>query len=307
MSWNWFLHGGTFEEHTRAAGYQTGVFVQAHPMAKADYPLARVRVQIVNGGSFSSLMLRRQIAVQVVCSVPEREELTFILDSTDPAVVCVSQDGTLLAKQVGTCSVFIRADDPEVIPAMIPVTAVDLTGASDWAQASVDLFYLSGGLPAEQCQTFQEVLTRGEFAQLVYPIVTQLPRSALKTMPYAYDDTLNAENGDYLEYLAALGLLHGSGDGRLTPEAALTREQAAVILTRLCALLGAPAPEDAAQTAWLDRASIADWAQSACDRICAAGVLRGVGQGQFAPRAGFTREQAICALCRVLIWCRPTA
>ncbi len=307
MTFDCFLKGGALEGHTRGSWYRTDAFEAAHRMAGADYPVPRVRVQVREDGTeFSSLMIRKNIAVPLRVSVEGVQDAAFTFRSTDPAIVSVTEDGTMTAHATGAVSIIIRASGRTAIPAMFTVTAVDLTGASDWAQADVTALYLAGYLPAVLCSDWQQPITRGELAQLIYPMVTRQPRAALRSLGFEFDDTDEAENGDVLEYLATLGLVNGFGDGRLAPEAPLTREQAAKILTRLCALYNCPLPE-AAEKRWVDRSTISDWAQGFCDRADAAGIMQGIGGGRFAPRQALTREQAMCALWRAVEYCRQTA
>lgn len=302
MTWSWFLRGGDqFQQHTRGTGYKEADFSRAHPMAQGDYPAARARSRVtLNGAAFVTLMVRKGVPVQLHFDVEERPGAALRVSSSDPTIVTVAEDGTLTALRTGHCVLNVRAASRDIIPATIPVTVVDLTGASGWALETVTEFYLAGFLPAAQCAGMQSPITRGELAELIYPMVTAAPRAALRQLGFSFDDTDEAENGDYMEYLASIGLVNGFGDGSLQPDAAVTREQMAKILCRLAAMYDAIDDTfDAPEHPFTDRANIADWAQGFCDRAYEAGLMQGVGGGSFAPKARLTREQAICALWRL--------
>lgn len=302
MTWGWFLRGGEkFQQHTRGTGYKEAAFSRAHPMAQGDYPAARARARItLDGAAFVTLMVRKGVPVQLHFDVEERPGAALRVSSSDPSIVTVAEDGMLTALKTGHCVLNVRAASRDIIPATIPVTVVDLTGASGWALETVTEFYLAGFLPAAQCAGLQSPITRGELAELIYPMVTAAPRAALRQLGFSFDDTDEAENGDYMEYLASIGLVSGFGDGSLQPDAAVTREQMAKILCRLAAMYDAlDESADAPEHAFSDRANIADWAQGFCDRAYEAGLMQGTGSGRFAPKAKLTREQAICALWRL--------
>ena len=301
ITWDYFLRGGEkFDQHTRGTGYKDTAFSLAHPMAANDYPAARARARVtLNGAAFVSLMIRKGVPVQLSFDVEGRPGAVLRVTSSDPEVVSVAEDGTITALKTGRCKLTVRASSRDIIPATIPVTAVDLSGASAWALETVTDFYLAGFLPAAQCAAMQAPITRGELAELIYPMVTAAPRSALRQLGFSFDDTDESENGDVLEYLASIGLVNGFGNGSLQPDAAVTREQMAKILCRLAAMYGADMEPDAPERAFADRADIAQWAEGFCDRAYAAGLMQGVGGGKFAPKQPLTREQAICTLWRL--------
>jgi len=77
----------------------------------------------------------------------------------------------------------------------------------------------------------------------------------------------------------------------------LTREQAAVMLSRLADALGQPLPDDCATFADMDYVS--DWAVAAVGRVQAADIMRGVGGNIFVPQGQYTREQSIVTVLRL--------
>jgi len=90
----------------------------------------------------------------------------------------------------------------------------------------------------------------------------------------------------------------GVGGNRFEPQGELSREQAAVVLSRLADAMEQPFPQEPATFADLD--SISDWAVEAVGRAQAAGIMRGIGDNIFAPQVVHTREEAIVTMMRLL-------
>ena len=81
------------------------------------------------------------------------------------------------------------------------------------------------------------------------------------------------------------------------PNANLTREQAAVMLSRLADAIGKPLPNQAATFA--DNTAISAWAVENAGQVQAAGIMGGVGNNEFAPKDPYTREQSIITMIRL--------
>lgn len=100
---------------------------------------------------------------------------------------------------------------------------------------------------------------------------------------------------------AHYGLVQGNGDGTFRPQADITREQIAVMAAQALKLANAAALADAQpRTAFGDAADIHGWAAAAVDAASALGIVKGLPDGGFAPRAAATRAEAAVMLARVL-------
>jgi len=100
-----------------------------------------------------------------------------------------------------------------------------------------------------------------------------------------------------VEKMAAIGVVTGVGNNRFAPNNNLTREQAAVVLSRLAKAVGEPLTKKAASFA--DTASISSWAIEPVGEVQAAGIMSGVGSNRFAPKNPYTREQSIITIIRI--------
>ncbi|MBX6378564.1 MAG: S-layer homology domain-containing protein, partial [Clostridia bacterium] len=104
---------------------------------------------------------------------------------------------------------------------------------------------------------------------------------------------------------AAAGIVQGYGDGTFRPEAAISRQEMAVMISRAMVRAGRPGPVSEAQaTAVLarfgDRGAIAGWAATGAANAVEAGIIQGRAAGTFAPEATATRAEATVMLKRLL-------
>ena len=97
---------------------------------------------------------------------------------------------------------------------------------------------------------------------------------------------------DGVHYCLEKGLMQGFADGLFRPDGETTRAQLAMILWRL---EGSPAVETAPE---FDDVDPDAWYIGAVRWASAEGVVRGFGDGRFAPDEAVTREQMAAILCR---------
>ena len=152
--------------------------------------------------------------------------------------------------------------------------------AQDYVQRAADYGILSG-----LTSSYQKPVTRGEFARMVV-------------------DAASALTGEYVEgsvdvQAETLGLMFGDGKGNFRLHDTLTRQEAAVICTRLMELIGtAPEADVSLLGQYSDSASVANWAKNGVSVMTQMGLMSGTGTG-FSPKTTLTTEQAITLLVRV--------
>lgn len=99
--------------------------------------------------------------------------------------------------------------------------------------------------------------------------------------------------------LYLMGVLSGTSPTTFGPEQQITRQEAAVMLCRLCAALDHPLPE-AETVAFRDEDRFAGWARESIRAVCAAGIMGDTGDGAFDPTAVYSYEQS--AITMVRLW-----
>lgn len=96
-----------------------------------------------------------------------------------------------------------------------------------------------------------------------------------------------------------LGLVQGRGNGLFDPEGLITRQEAAVMLTRAYGVCGGTLPENTGQESFPDEAKIAPWARESAGVLSTWKVMKGMEDGAFSPEGNYTVEQCLVTLLRL--------
>ncbi|MCL2060526.1 MAG: WG repeat-containing protein [Oscillospiraceae bacterium] len=175
---------------------------------------------------------------------------------------------------------------------LLTVEPDPLDSASGWARPLLREAADKGIVPRALQRDYRGAATRQDFAALVvaaYESATGAPIAGRGS----FSDT---DDPDVLK-AAYIGVVDGVGGGRYDPGAALTRQQAAVMLSRLADALGCPLPD--AAPSFSDSGTLPSWAYASVGRVQAAGIMEGTGGNMFSPRAPYSREQAIATVLRL--------
>ena len=165
---------------------------------------------------------------------------------------------------------------------------------SHWAQASVEKWVDSGLAKGYPDGTFKpdNNITRAEFVALLNRAFTVQGNSA----GAAFADVAE---GDwyYTDVCAATsaGYVKGYEDNTFGPNKAITRAEAAAIVSRL---LGITADDDSVLDKFSDAAAISDWAKADVAAMVEANLLSGYPDGTFGPARLITRAESIVTLDR---------
>ncbi|MDR2295996.1 MAG: S-layer homology domain-containing protein, partial [Clostridiales Family XIII bacterium] len=173
----------------------------------------------------------------------------------------------------------------------------DLTQA-EWAREAIEymadnkgILGMGDGLFAPNAE-----VTRAQFARFV----AQALDIGRGTEPAVFADV--AEGAWYFEdvtTLASAGILTGYGDGRFGPDDRITREQMATIIDRALAAKGIALTASRAFDL-TDADAVSAYAKASVERLYGAGVISGMGDGTFAPKAAATRAQSCVILYNAL-------
>jgi hypothetical protein len=101
-----------------------------------------------------------------------------------------------------------------------------------------------------------------------------------------------------VEWAAASGVAQGVGGGLFAPDAEITRQEMATMLAGYAAWAGVELAPAGGAAEFADGAQIADWAQEPVAALAAAGLVEGVGGGNYAPLRTATRAEAATLLAR---------
>jgi hypothetical protein len=177
------------------------------------------------------------------------------------------------------------------------VTFSDLSRA-EWAKEAIEymatnkgILGMGGGVFAPNAE-----VTRAQFARFVVAALG-IERG---TTPAVFTDV--PEDAWYFADVTALaeaGILTGYGDGRFGPDDKISREQMATIIDRALAAKGV-ALKDTRVFDLTDQNAASSYAKTSIEKLYGAGVINGMGDGNFAPKATATRAQACVILYNAL-------
>lgn len=173
---------------------------------------------------------------------------------------------------------------------------IELT-CSDWAAEYMRRALELDLIPARLLEeNLSENITREEFSSVALTLYEAFTGAAAAS--YEGDTPFTDCTAADVLKAYSLGIVNGMGDGTFAPDATLTREQASTMLGRVYELSsqgvifgGQFLPQGLAQ--FTDHGSIFDYAKNYIYFFSGAGIIDGMGDGTFAPKATMTREQAL--------------
>ena len=177
--------------------------------------------------------------------------------------------------------------------------SIPAVGATDtpaaWAVDDTEKAVSLGLVPASLQNAYAQPITRAEFCALAVTFYQTMVGSISSSdyMNYTFTDT----NDLNVRKAAAIKVVNGVGNGRFDPDAGITREQAATMLSRLADAASIPLPESEATFADIGKVSI--WAYDAVGQMQASGIMQGVGENTFAPKDQYQRQQSIVTILRL--------
>ncbi|NOU92450.1 hypothetical protein GC093_04265 [Paenibacillus sp. LMG 31456] len=179
-------------------------------------------------------------------------------------------------------------------------TFADLKG--HWSQKDVELLASKLVVKGQTDTQFgpDSDITRAEFAALLVRAL------GLKVDGSAKASIKDIKDGEW--YVGVLGtamkasLMEGFEDGTFRPNAKITREQMAVMISRAMAAAGkvGDSKKTDVTAKFADGTQIHDWATDAVAKNTAAGIIQGTSENKFMPAQFATRAEATVMLKRLL-------
>jgi len=161
---------------------------------------------------------------------------------------------------------------------------------SSWATEQVNTAITAGLVPQSLQSKYTQATTRAEFAALAVAVYESVKGEITGRVTFTDTNDVNVQKMAYLEVVG------GVGGNRFDPNGTLTREQAAVMASRLSDAIGQPFPAQASTFA--DNGAASSWALEGIGRVQAAELMGGTGDNNFSPQAPYTREQSIITFLR---------
>ena len=174
--------------------------------------------------------------------------------------------------------------------------------AAPWAHSAVEHSFNLGLFP-DGLDPFKDdctrEMTRGEFAEVLLKLYQRLGgsvRGLSRNTPFT---DLPGDVHGYIPLAYNLGLVEGTSETTFSPNAPLTREQAAVMITHVFAKFGYDVPQIDV-TYFDDDDQIALRAKPAVDFLNERGIMEGVGGRNFAPQRTLTLQESMTMIQRAL-------
>lgn len=171
--------------------------------------------------------------------------------------------------------------------------------AGAWYEDSVAYVYRHDLMSGFSEDTFgpNAALSRAQLCQILYNMEG---RPAVTGSGSFSDLADGAWYTDAVTWAASKGIVDGYGGGLFGPDVNITREQLASILYRYAQARGddVSVGEDTNILSYSDAADVAEYAISAMQWACGAGVITGISESALAPRGEATRSQTAAMLMR---------
>jgi len=178
------------------------------------------------------------------------------------------------------------------------------SNAAGWAVPELQTAVSDGLYPdALRGADLTQPVTRAEFAAVAVKLYETLGST---TAPISPSGTFTDTQDLNVLKACALGITDGVGGGLFAPDASITREAAATMLTRVYKALnweGWTLADNADYTAHLldtrdvtpfaDVAAISTWARASVSFMSKYGIVNGIGGNAFSPQGTSTRQEAI--------------
>lgn len=174
-----------------------------------------------------------------------------------------------------------------------------------WAIEPVEQAARNSLLPYEITKKYNQYVSREDFCKLIGRVLTVHSGYA------GLDSFVRERNGAYLknvfsdcegkdesiDMLYSLKIINGKSETTFDPEGALTREEAATVITKTAELFTHISAQNT--LSYSDNRSISDWAYYYVRWVTQSGLMTGSDQNKFDPKSYYTVEQAITTVNRL--------
>jgi len=162
---------------------------------------------------------------------------------------------------------------------------------SHWAEETIQSAISSGIAEGYLDGSFKpdNAITRAEFSELVNNVFSFTETAEILYMDVPSD----AWYYPVIEKAKAAGYIEGYTDGTIKPDGKITRQEVAVIISRLKSLT-----TDSATLSFNDTTSIASWSEQSVIGVANAELMIGYPNGTFKPIEPITRAEALVSITR---------
>lgn len=183
-----------------------------------------------------------------------------------------------------------------MVMTMIPVAVAASPSSYDdisghWAESSIDRWSGYGVVNGAGDGQFapDRTLTRAEAAQI---FANLLGLTAAASLGEYTDVAVGSWYYDAIAKCVAAGILTGTGNGTMSPETVISRQELFVMYARALSIQ----PKTSADTSFTDSASVASWAAGYINALADMGAIQGGGDGSLDPAGDINRASFVALL-----------
>lgn len=166
---------------------------------------------------------------------------------------------------------------------------------SDWAREQVDSAAVKGLMPDCLGDDFTVNITRAEFAAVAVELYEAMSG---EEAPAPGENPFSDTDDPVVLQANVLGIVNGKGEGKFAPTDPVTRQEAALMLSRVYTKLGGEIPQ-VEGTTFADNGEISNWAMDAVAFMAGKEIVNGVGGNKFDPQGNASIEQALIIALRM--------
>lgn len=187
---------------------------------------------------------------------------------------------------------------PEEKPEETPEETVKYpwTKISGWAEEELIEADEKGLIPASlENKDYTKNITRAEFAAAAVKLYEKLTKT--KAVAIANNPFTDTSDKEILKAFN-LGITNGMSATTFAPNAEITREQMATMMTRALTKAGINTKKPASVAPFADDSVISSWASDSVYYMSSIEIIKGVGANKFNPQGTATRDQALAVSIR---------
>ena len=175
------------------------------------------------------------------------------------------------------------------------VSVPNLDTADTWAQSEITSAVKDGLVPADLQDNYKDMITRSQFAALSVALYEAMSGEAA---PAPGENPFSDTTDPVVLQANALDIVKGSG-GKFRPDDLVTRQEMALMLSRVYTKLGGTIPQ-ATATNFADDGDISPWTglKEAIAFMSDKGILKGTG-GKYNPKGNASIQEAIAVALRM--------
>ena len=167
---------------------------------------------------------------------------------------------------------------------------------SDWAREQVDSAAVKGLMADCLGDDFTVNIPRAEFAAVAVELYEAMSGD---TAPAPGENPFNDTTDPVVIQANTLGIVNGKGGGKFAPTDPVTRQEAALMLSRVYTKLGGEIPK-VESTTFADNDKVSSWARDAVAFMSGKGIVNGKGNNSFDPLGNASIQEALIIALRMI-------